>query len=353
MKAKIFTNILLIVFSSILIATLFSTSPFIVAAILFVGSLFLPSVKGAAMMALQREIWVKDIIQNLYKDNAFAKRSQDHSAFVVLGKIVHMPVAGAPSGITKNLNSFPATITRRSDTELTYELDTYRTNPSHILNIENYELSYDKRMSVLGEDERALVDAAMYGLLYRWAPLVANTVLTTGTLGAPTLPSATGNRRALTKAEFANVKKQMDKQNISPAGRSALLTADHYAQFLESLSDAERTDVGRVVNMQDGIVGRYLGFDLFMRSSTIRYRGADGAYVAVDEQDGAFAANAADRAASLFWQQDAVARAVGETKMFGDEDRPDYYGNIYSFEQRLGGRIRRASGVWAAVEGNV
>ena len=35
---------------------------------------------------------------------------------------------------------------------------------------------------------------------------------------------------------------------------------------------------------------------------------------------------------------------MGSTQMFAKEGDPTYYGDIYSFLQRLGGRARRADG---------
>jgi hypothetical protein len=102
-----------------------------------------------------------------------------------------------------------------------------------------------------------------------------------------------------------------------------------------------------------GVIGTYLGFTIYMRSTVLRYRGADGAYVVVDEQDAGFGASdkTQDRAASLFWQETQVERAKGEINMFDDTNSPYYYGDVYSFNMRLGGRIRRVIGVYAAVEG--
>ena len=46
----------------------------------------------------------------------------------------------------------------------------------------------------------------------------------------------------------------------------------------------------------------------------------------------------------LFWHPSCVARAMGSTQMFSKEGDPTYYGDIYSFLQRLGGRARRGDG---------
>jgi hypothetical protein len=307
--------------------------------------------KGVALMAITREIWTKDIVDNLYKDNQFALRAYNADMYVLLGKVVHIPVAGNPSQIKKNLGAFPAAAVKRADTDITYAIDTFYSMPAHIEKIEQYELEYDKRQSVLGEDQSALIQAAMDSLVYTWSPANANAIETTGAAVAASLPAATGTRKAFTKAELNAIKLKMDAANIPAVGRVALLTAYHYAQFFDSLSDAEKTNFGKVADLTKGIVGEYMGFQIYMRSTVSRYRGANlAACVKVDEQDAAFVAGATDRAASLCYHDKAVERAKGAVELFTGEDRPEYYGSIYSMSLRLGGRIRRDAGVWAVIE---
>ena len=301
-------------------------------------------------MALQKEIWKSDIIEGLFKDNAFAMRAVNADSFVLAGKVVHIPVAGTAATIKKNLTSFPQTAVNRADSEITYNLDTMYILPRQIQDIEKYELSYAKRESVVGEDRKQLVQECMNSLLYRWGPAAAHVVETSGSDSAvDLLASATGTRKLFDKAQFKTIAKSF--ANTDQAGRkTALLTANHYYQFLESLSDAEKTDVGRVADMASGIVARYMGFDIMMRSSVLRYRKVSTVWTLVDEQDDAFAAGTGDSAASLFWVDSGVERAVGETVVFDDNGNPLYYGDVFSAYQRLGGRIRRASSVKAVVE---
>jgi len=331
------------------IASLFGASAALVVSALVLLSFVLPSPKGVAMMAVQREIWERDIVENLFKNNEFAKRAFSADIYVIEGKVVHIPVAGTPSAVNKNVTVFPVAAVKRADQDITYALDTFYTTPRHVERIEQYELAYDKRASVLGEDQAALIEAAMNGLLFRWSPGAANVVLTTGAATLASAVGATGNRLSFTKDVFNGMKLQMDRANI-PGGRVALLTADHHAQLLASFSDIERTNFNNLADMKTGIVGKYLGIDIMMRSTALRYRQVGGIWTPVDETDAAFAANAADSAASLFYHDMSVERALGTVQMFDGENRPEYYGDIYSFILRLGGRIRRAAGAFAVVE---
>ncbi|KAK6033562.1 tape measure domain protein [Ostertagia ostertagi] len=240
----------------------------------------------------------------------------------------------AATVVKKNLNVFPQVAVNRTDSELTYAIDTYYALPRQIQDIESYELSYDKRQSVVGEDMQALIQQAMNGLLYRWAPksatnvgMAANIILTDGPATAEDLidDTAAGARSTFTKNAFKKVAKKYANTD-NPGRITGLLTANHYHQFFESLSDAEKTNFNNVADLKNGIIGRYMGIDILTRSSVLRYRGADLANLqVVDEQADAFAPSADDRAASLFYSDNAVERAKGDVNVFDNPGQALYY----------------------------
>jgi len=348
---KVFNFLVPLLFMGLCISALFNFSPVLSIVLLFAFA-FIPQPKGVASMAIQREIWTQDIVENLFKDNAFAKRAFNEDQYVIGGKVVHIPVAGQPSAVNKNVTNFPVNAVKRTDADITYALDTYYTVPRHVERIERYELSYDKRQSVLGEDQAAITDSAIDGMLFRWAPGAANVILTTGAATAATASGATGNRKAFGKDVFGKIKLRWDKANIKGGSRIALLTADHHQQLLDSFSDVEKTNFNNLADAKRGVVGMYLGVEIMMRSTVQRYRKVATVWTAVDEQDAAFGASdqTGDSATSLFYHDMSVSRALGTVEMFDRENDPTYYGDVYSFILRMGGRIRRAAGVYAVVE---
>ena len=84
-----------------------------------------------------------------------------------------------------------------------------------------------------------------------------------------------------------------------------------------------------------------------MRSRVRRYTSAKAA----KKWDTAGAAT--DAAAALAWHEQSVCRALGEVVAYENEGDPTYYGDIYSFLVRAGGRIMRSDnlGVVALMQG--
>lgn len=307
-------------------------------------------------MALQKEVWKQDIIANLFKNNQFAQRCVNADNYVLGGKVVHLPVAGKATKSKKNLITFPQVATNRADTELTYVLDKYYQLPKTIENLEQAELSYDKRQSVAGEMESQLIEDSMEGLLLAWNPTQvagSNSVLLTAgdDTSADTISGAAGvSRKTFTKQAFKDAAKYFSIAKLGNAPKVALLNSIHYYEFLESLSEGEKTAVGKVADMSTGIVGSYMGFDIYMRSSVGIYRQVNGLLVPQDFNADDYVAGDTDANGSLFYADQAVERALGEINMFDDTANPLYYGDILSMDLRAGGRIRRPEGVISVVD---
>lgn len=300
-------------------------------------------------MAIEREIWRKDIVEALFKDNQFLSRSFNADEMVLAGKVVHIPNAGAPSGAVRNRSSFPATVTVRSDTDITYALDEITTNPVKIPNIDDLQLSYDKRQSVISQDMSGLLELAAEWLLYKWAP--AGTANILRTLGAARAGEAngtvTGNRAKLTKETLKNAQKVLNKQGISKIGRVGLLPSEFLGDLMED-SDLIKRDSSSEVDYKNGIIARLYGFDIMERATVLTYSNA-GTPVSKSPED---ATAATDNAGALFYHPSSLERALGNVDTFERLNDPQYFGDIYSFLIMCGGRIRRsdAKGVIAVVE---
>lgn len=301
-------------------------------------------------MAIQKEIWQDHIEGNLFKNNEFLLASTDAGQYVLQGKVVHIPQAGASATVQKNRSSLPATVVQRTDTDVTYTLDEYTTDPILIPNAEQYELSYNKRESVLAEYEASLRQTIADNLLIDWAPTGATGTIirTTGTATATTLAGTTGNRKKFTVNDLKAAQLQLNKQNVPMEGRYALMSADMFQQLTDDMSATQYRDFSAAYDVKDGILGRLFGFNIMMRSGVVTY---DNAPAPVVNPYGA-AVNITDNDGILCWQISAVERALGQITFFERIGDPTYYGDVYSVGVRMGGRIRRqdAAGIIAIAQ---
>ena len=297
-------------------------------------------------MAIQREIWLRTIVEGLFADNTFAAKAMNDDAYVNQGKTVHIPNAGAPSAVTKNRSTVPATVNKRADVDVTYDLDEYTTDPVLIPHADTVELSYNKRNSVISQDRAALIDKAHEGLLVSWAPASANFIRTTGGAVAAHTTGATGNRKAFTAADLLSAMTKMNADNVPLTGRYALLDAQMYSELLASITETDKIGFFAAADVKRGVVGSLYGFEVMVRSRVLVYATAG----TVKEWTAAGAAT--DNAAALAWQENSLSRALGEVKMFDSTNNPTYYGDIYSFLVRCGGAVRRndKKGVYAIVQ---
>jgi len=305
--------------------------------------------KGATglMSGINVEIWQNFVVENLFKNNEFLMRSVDVSEFVLNGAVVHIPNAGNPSGIVRNRTNLPAQIKRRVDSDISYVLDEFTTDPVAILKADEVELSYDKMSSVLGEDMLALQELFADWMLYNWrVDTSTKRVLTTGDAVAAHTTNATGNRKAVTIADIKSLRLKMNKDNVPKAGRVLILDSDMFDQLTSDMTATQYRDFSSQLNVAEGSVGRLFGFDIYERSTVLVANSSNEI-----KEPGATGATT-DRGVGLAWQETMVERAKGTIEAFEDLRNPTMYGDVYSFLVRGGGRKRRADnkGVYALIQ---
>lgn len=300
-------------------------------------------------MALQVEIWAETIQEKLLQDNSFLKNVADVSSdHIINGTIVHLPQAGDPSKVVKNRTTLPAAVQQRTDSEVLYKIDEYTTDPVHIKNADTKELSYDKRRSILDQDIANLSEEVAEGMLTNFvvSPVgsnatlpTGNIILTTGDAIDATVAGATGKRKAYSLTDLQTMRTKFVKDKVWSEGNMyALLTADAIAQlfpanssitatYMQATSEAER---------RAGVIYKVQGWQIMERSSVyVMDSGTKGfkAFGAVGE--------ATDSEGNLFWNKNMLEKAIGTTEAFERIGDPTYYGDIYSFLVRCGGRARR------------
>ena len=294
-------------------------------------------------MAIIKEVWVQDIQNSLNENADFLPYSTDHSAYVAFGT-VHVPQSGANPTVQVNPSSFPLTIGQRVDTDLTYAMNQYSLTPTLITNIDELQVSYDKRQSVIGQQMSTLTQTIGNYVAVSWAASgAANMVLTTGAAGTSLPPSGTGTRKAVALADIANLAKKLDKDNVPSKGRKLLMNADMFWELF-TISEVIRASYnGFSTNaLATGVVAQLFGFDIMVRPTVAVFTKTGTTAKAVTA-----AAAADDRLACIAFHPSTVSRALGAiTPMYDSgsngNGKPEYLGSIFNMEVMLGSAILRA-----------
>ena len=289
--------------------------------------------------ALQTEVWVADIKENLFRGMEFISNSVDDAVHVT-NKIVHVPNAGAVPTVVKDRAVFPATIAERTDTDLTYSIANYTTNPIRVRDFDDIQMSYDKRNSVLSEHMSILRERIGDEMAYNWAPSASalHVLRTTGADATDNLaPGATGTRKSITVNDVARMAKKLDKDLAPKEGRILLLPADMYYELL-GIDALIRADyMAKSSSLPDAVVNRLLGFDIMIRSSVVVFGNETNP---VKKAVGAASA-ATDNHGAIAWSKFAVRHAVGAIKVYHNPDQAEQFGDIMSAEVNFGGMIGR------------
>lgn len=324
-----------------------------VGALVQIGTYSMRHKKGTAgyAFAIQQEFWVDYIMNNLFKNTDFINKCYDESDSVLQGSVVHIPQAGAKPTVVKNRTiGVTASNVTRTDTDVTYPLDVYTTDPTLITDAESLEISYDKMGSVLQEHLETLRETISDDVLIKWCLNLAsgNILRTTGAAVSTALaPGATGTRLKFLKEDLKRAQTLMNKQSISAEDRYALIPSDLMAQLQED-SDLKLRDYALDINLKDGTIGRLYGFNLMERSATPVFTNAATPVV---KALGAASATT-DNMSIVCWQKNAVAKALGTIKFFEAVNDPNTYGDIYSALVKMGARSRRTNneGIVAIVQ---
>jgi hypothetical protein len=286
-------------------------------------------------MALDQQLWLSTIQKQLYLSDEFLNTvGLDHSGYVN-NLTVHIPQAGSNPTVSKNLSSFPAAIGSRTDSDLTYNMNLYYSQPIRVGIDETQFISYDKRASVLDSHLNKMRNVIGNNTLYAWAPSGAATQLrTTGATAVATAlaPSATGTRKPVTLQDFMNAASLLDMQNLNPADqRYCIIPSNMYYQMVMDTNISKYLEYGASPVAPTGVVPMLAGFKIIKRSSVVVFDNTGTPVIKTVGDDGVPSSPATtDNMAALFVSSSYVSRAFGAINVYTLDKDPSYYGDILS-----------------------
>lgn len=307
-------------------------------------------------MAIKQEIWKKDIQELLLNDNnLFINRSVNHDADIV-GRVVHIPQAGANGAISVDRSSFPATAALRTDTDLTYTVKSYSIDPVHVLNFDEVQLSYNKRMSVMGAQIKAINERMGLEAAFSWgiSAVAGKIIRTTGTGGATQPSGTTGTRKKLTVDDFRKAVEVLDIDNVPSYGRVAVMQTNMYYELFGT--DALlRKDFGYGNSLPTGVINTLFGVDIYVRPEVVGYDNTGAASNNGTIKAVGSAYGTTDSFGCIIYQEGCVAKAMSAPQVYFDNKNPLFYGDVISAEVFMGSTKMRTDnkGLVAIAQANV
>jgi hypothetical protein len=279
-------------------------------------------------MAINKELWVAEVKDQLFEGAEWIRRSTNHDAYVN-NAIVHVPNAGSLPAVQVNPSVFPLTISQRTDNDLTYNLKKIGTEPTLIQDWEAFQISYDKQSSVLRQHVGIINDMVALEAAYAWAVSgagdAARIIRTSGTNGTTLAPAATGTRKKLTYADITKAAERLDRDKVGRTGRVLVLDTGMYWELFSDTNLIQSDVMGRVT-LPEGVINRLAGFDIYLYNAPVVYTNASDP---VKKAIGAAGAST-DNLAGIFFQADSISNALGAINVYSDENKPEYYGSVFS-----------------------
>lgn len=272
-------------------------------------------------MALQKEVWIAGIQENPVPDNSFVFASQDKSEFVDNNKL-HLAEAGIEPAVYKNFfasNSGALPVATIEDIPNEVLLNTYSTAQTLHRNLQEVELQYNRRDSIIARHKTALAKNIGKEAAYMWTPAQTNTFNKLLKLGNNSIIDAITDIRVFFMENDLNM-------NLN-----VCLTPEHWSKIKKEDAKLFKD----LMAMKDR---EYSDFKVWTYSSNPLFTSAG-----VKKPFGA-AAEAGDQRASFFWCSDETFRSFGTTEMYSIIKDSGFQADTLSFAQRaLVGNIRANS----------
>lgn len=279
---------------------------------------------GLAMAGLQKEIWVPGIKENPVPDDTFVYQSTDMSLYVENNKL-HLAEAGIEPSVHEDYfaaSDDPLPFATVADIPNEVILKTYSTDQTRHRDLQEVELQYDRRTSVINRHRTSLAKNMSDRASFAWSPATANAFNKLMNL-AP--EDSIIDAIIDIEAFFAGLDKP-DNLNIC-------FTPEHMARIKKEDKKLYKEILNEKV---------MYGLKVFRYSRNPLYKSvwSGGAPVLTKKAYGT-TMDAGDGRASFIWASDEVFRAFGDIEMYANLRDSGTQSDTLSFAQRaLVGKIR-------------
>ncbi len=277
---------------------------------------YAPKAPGMVFAGVQKELWTDILMEGYYPKDDFLSWSRDLSEFVEYNTI-NLAEAGADPNLLIDNNTYPISVSQRTDTPKSIVLRTLDTDSTLVRNIEEMESSYSKMESVVRGHRNTLRKGSIQLACHFWAPQ-ENTTFTPVIAATGEL---VGGRRKLTFEDVLDIRAKLVQIDAD---------LDAFAMTLNPLHEADLMAQDMKLYKDMITSGKLWGLRLFVNSQTPRFNATTGKKVAFQ----AVAADT-DTISSFLWSKDEVMRADGDIDMFAKLKDPDTKADVINFQKRF------------------
>lgn len=270
---------------------------------------------------LTKEIWVSDLKENPIPDTSFLKASTDLSVYVN-NDTIHLQEAGIEPGVYIDYfegNETDLPLANIQDVPSEVVLSTYSTERTRHRNLQDVELAYNKRQSIINRHRTALSKTMGLRAAHSWTPGTANAFNKVVGIGSNNFTDGVIDMQQF----FASADKI--------EGLNICLSAAHLAK----LQKEDKNLYKAIFNKE---TDNLYGFKVWMYSQTPVFTSAG-----VKKPVGA-TLDPTDTRSTFFWATDEVFTCMGTVEMYATLGAASIQADEISFAQRaLVGNIRAAA----------
>lgn len=289
-------------------------------------------------MAINKEVWISQILEGFYPNDSFLQKVVNYSAFVENDRL-HIASAGIDPKVLINNITYPIKSVCRDDSDNEIVLDKFETENAIVRRPDAIEYSYDKLESVIRQHRATLRKSVAMKAIHAYAP--ANdtpdtpVILTTG--------QAANGRKRMTFADILTLKERFDETEIPLEERYIVLHPKHVSDLL--LEDIELFK--DLTNIKDGEPFKFAGFGCYSFAQMPTYKTESKSLNKVP-----FADEKTVQFASVAFYAKEVMKADGDIYMYAIEDDPKERATIVGFDKRFVALPIRGKGIGAIVSDN-
>ncbi len=286
-------------------------------------------------MALNKEIWINQILSGFYPDDSFLNKVVNYSEFVDNNRL-HIPAAGVDPKVLIDNTTYPIKMVEREDDDNEIPLAKFETENTLIRRPDAIEYSYNKLESVIGQHRATLRKSVAMKAAHAYAPKTDTpdtpVIVTTG--------AVVNGRRRLTFADILTLKERFDEAGIPIEERYIILHPKHVSDLL--LEDIKLFK--DLTDIRDGEPHLFAGFGCYQFAQMPCYKAVKGVLTKVP-----FGEEATAQFASVAFYAKEVMKADGDIYMYKSEDDPKERGTIVGFDKRFVALPIRNKGIGAIV----